>query len=928
MKKILLLLLFSSNFLLAQVPDLVKEMRTTPATTPLNSIEFGGGNNAQGTATMGGFVYFFAKNCQTCYYSLYKSDGTAAGTQEVKSFPNIQERTIQLLGATATKVFFKINWHLFATDGTAAGTIELHTDLNRFAIEGIVGLNNLFYTDYVNGQSRLLKSDGSVAGTSVIKTFGVSSLYNFIEINNTLYFTTIDRTVANQPFILWKSDGTTAGTISLASITASYGNVFTNPTNFNGNLFFNIGSQLWKSNGSAVGTSLLATSSANIEDLESSNGVIYYCFGAELWKTDGNTAPTLVKNTGGSVSTLKNVNNTLYFMGDDGTTGLELWKSDGTTVGTFLVKDINTGTAHSFPDLDGFVIPPANNIFYFTAATATNGQEVWRTDGTLVGTFIVKDINSGANSAFNLYGNYLLGVANGNVLFFANDGVNGSQLWKSDGTLANTSILKTIAANTPSSFNYQFGSKIPNIAQLDANTLIVVPKDDSDTTAIWKTDGTAANTVKVKKINFDTFYSNYNEFGMLNNKVYFTNIDFTTNQEEFWVSDGTSTGTQKFGTNIPAGHNFFNFNGLLYFQGKSSSLVNQVWRTDGTVVGTFKLIDYPYGYYGNMPNYVVYNNLLYFKGFAGNLYKTDGSVANTLLVSNLSSSSIGSSGELVVANNLMFFVSFNGSSGVELWKSDGTAAGTTLVKDINIGAGHASPQNLAVLNNNLYFLAFDGTNYGLWKTDGIAANTTLIKSLDTKINVTYYFDLINVNNTLFFTFNDGINGYELWKSDGTTVGTVLVKNINPNGSSMPQNFTNINGKLYFNADDGTHGTELWVSDGTATGTSILYDVNVGVGSSYPQSITFFNNYIYFIAFSATNGYELWRFDPNTFETISTNNWSTNSTWNTNTSPTATNRAKINATHAVNVPNSGNNVKTIQMNGGSINLNGGAIQINN
>jgi hypothetical protein len=65
-----------------------------------------------------------------------------------------------------------------------------------------------------------------------------------------------------------------------------------------------------------------------------------------------------------------------------------------------------------------------------------------------------------------------------------------------------------------------------------------------------------------------------------------------------------------------------------------------------------------------------------------------------------------------------------------------------------------------------------------------------------------------------------------------------------------------------------------------------------------------------------------------FETITTGNWNANTTWNTNTPPTATNTAKINATHSVNIPNAGNNVKTIQMNGGNINLTGGTLEIKN
>jgi ELWxxDGT repeat protein len=39
---------------------------------------------------------------------------------------------------------------------------------------------------------------------------------------------------------------------------------------------------------------------------------------------------------------LTNVNGTLYFRAEDGSTGVELWKSDGTSSGTVLVRDIRT----------------------------------------------------------------------------------------------------------------------------------------------------------------------------------------------------------------------------------------------------------------------------------------------------------------------------------------------------------------------------------------------------------------------------------------------------------------------------------------------------------------------------------------------------------------------------------------------------------
>jgi hypothetical protein len=68
-----------------------------------------------------------------------------------------------------------------------------------------------------------------------------------------------------------------------------------------------------------------------------------------------------------------------------------------------------------------------------------------------------------------------------------------------------------------------------------------------------------------------------------------------------------------------------------------------------------------------------------------------------------------------------------------------------------------------------------------------------------------------------------------------------------------------------------------------------------------------------------------------FESINTGLWHVGSTWITPSNPvvpTAKKIAKINATHTVSISNSGNNVKTVQLNGGVINLNGGTLEIKN
>lgn len=96
--------------------------------------------------------------------------------------------------------------------------------------------------------------------------------------------------------------------------------------------------------------------------------------------------------------------------------------------------------------------------------------------------------------------------------------------------------------------------------------------------------------------------------------------------------------------------------------------------------------------------------------------------------------------------------------------------------------------------------------------------------------------------------------------------------------------------------------------------TIDFDPDAGIANFTAQALQ-----DAFVAVFSTNGI---------FQTIATGNWNANATWNTNIPPTATNTAKINSTHTVSIPNTGNQVKIIQMNGGVINLNGGTLEIKN
>ena len=60
----------------------------------------------------------------------------------------------------------------------------------------------------------------------------------------------------------------------------------------------------------------------------------------------------------------------------------------------WMIKDIRSGSSGSYP----IYLTAVGNTLYFRANDGTNGQELWKSDGTASGTVMVKDINSGGSS--------------------------------------------------------------------------------------------------------------------------------------------------------------------------------------------------------------------------------------------------------------------------------------------------------------------------------------------------------------------------------------------------------------------------------------------------------------------------------------------------------------------------------------------------
>jgi ELWxxDGT repeat protein len=412
-----------------------------------------------------------------------------------------------------------------------------------------------------------------------------------------------------------------------------------------------------------------------VYSLVSMGGNFYFNTGNELWKTDGTTAGTVIikqfQNLGSPTTSLTVGAGNLFFFANDGTTGNELWKSDGTTNGTVLVKDINPN-GDAFPSGYTQLRVWGNDTLFFSADNGTDGLELWKSDGTAQGTVMVKDINPGAASSSPQYGIY----HNGKLYFDAADGTVTRELFISDGTAAGTSLLKDMGQST---LNPSFPGS----------------------------------------------------FFVLNNEVYFIARPSVGGEFYLHKTNGTTVGTNPVSTQVYS--QIYNpvkqFNGNVFFPGKTTSANLELAKSDGSSAGTVMLNEINPSSSSNPEWFYEGNGYLFFSADDGTngreLWKTDGTTATLVKDINTVTSNSSNPYGFTFFNNFIYFSASDGVNGNELWKTDGTTSGTNIVSDLNPGTQPSYPNNFLEYNNELYFFASSGSQNGLWKLG--ASNTGVIE---------------------------------------------------------------------------------------------------------------------------------------------------------------------------------------------------------
>ncbi len=192
-----------------------------------------------------------------------------------------------------------------------------------------------------------------------------------------------------------------------------------------------------------------------------------------------------------------------------------------------LVEDNRSGTDLGVVPSD---LTAVGDTLFFLADDGVNGEELWKSDGTPAGTEMVENIGpAGASSNAQALTSF-----NGKLYFAADDGTNGSELWVSDGTDVGTEMLKDFDDN---------GDGSPNDFEVVNGTLYFAANGGTnvgeDGRELWKSDGTSENTVQVADINDpDGLGSVPAELTAVGSTLYFAATDGGSNVE-LWKSDGT-----------------------------------------------------------------------------------------------------------------------------------------------------------------------------------------------------------------------------------------------------------------------------------------------------------------------------------------------------------------------------------------------------
>lgn len=675
---------------------------------------------------------------------------------------------------------------LWRSDGTAAGT-ERVTDLapgaasalNAFddAALAVVGQQAFFFANETNAAFELWATDGTAGGTRLVRRFlapanpsGEFRARHLTAAAGRVWFALSN---GQSEVEVWVSDGSDAGTHDLGEVRlGGFGGTGEGLVTAVGDLVYFAGSrpgegaELWVSDGTAEGTALVADLDPGPEgsaprNLVAAGNTLYFLanqtpesgarvFG-QLWRADG-AVLTVLRPSGGVSSVVRAEGDVLYLAAEEQSCpGIcpdfsRLWRSDGTPAGTVPVEN---------SPLRPHDLTPLGAAVLFAGTEDATGTELWRSDGTAEGTFLLADLFAPTESS-----SPAALTAAGERVFFRANGGGGIDLWSSDGTPEGTVELTAFDLST-------LASPPANLTPLGDVVLFGTNTDEDR--GLWSSDGTTPGTRRLASLPEGVTLSSAGA-----GVAYFT---AGLEAPALWRSDGSPDGTAAIVGDLGAFVSKLVAAGSRAYLELSGAQGAEVWTSDGSEGGTRRVA----GITGAVPRAPVerfdrFGDRVVFQLGSCNpfggvptqpLWLADGEAARLLS----EETCVGA--EMADLGDRLLFIS-SGAAGGELWSTDGTAAGTRLVVDL---AGRAASGARRVGDHAL-FLTYDARLNGrLWRSDGTAAGTAVVAEIERGQGlVEFRFAAANATRAYLLVsrrslFPNDIVLQEVWSSDGTAAGT-------------------------------------------------------------------------------------------------------------------------------------------------------------
>lgn len=792
----------------ARCQQMVADLRLSTNTPP--------SGNPTGLLALPGFVAFRATTLDSGAEP-WVTDGSAGGTFRLRDLvPGSLGSSPVMLGAFQGEAVFAAlvpgsGAGLYRTDGTTAGTRPIGNLGVAAAATGLLTL--------ANGNALLLAggnvyaTDLTQAGTQQIP--GMQQFLAGVELGGVLLGTCQG---PNNTIDLWATDGTVAGS---RLVQAGISNQ--RPTNFvvrqgracfvelAGNDFFVASTDGQSVVRHVLCGSFLVTRLGRLE--QSGNRLMFLVSGlgvsSQLLASDLTAAGTgLVPLPCLDLGELTEFGGALYVRGTTATQGYELWTTDGTTAGTTQVADLIPGVDGSHPEQ---LRSTPHGLFFRTR----DGQ----------GGYLLRMLSSPTN--VRTVGPIALTALNANVvpwqdgLLFSNSDSAGTELWFGGATRATARVVD-IDATAP-------GLVLPSQPSMAAvrERLFFHADDGVHGMEPWASDGSATGT-NVLDLSSGSVGSHGGSTASAQQLTSYRDRLAFCGRTGTGLSDGTAGNVVGLNSRSNTGPVRV-VDQHLYFVSAS-----QLWRSDGTPGGTQVIPGM-----GNVSvaDFRVLSGHIVLLSSAENVWGTDG-VSYPLLLQAGAARLLGT-----IDGRVVF------SSSVGLHTTDGTVAGT-----VQLASGSFSPFSpIASGEGVVYARALDGT---VWKSDGTAAGTAPVAPVPPGMVIE---TLVATASKLFVVATTPATGRELWQLDASSGQFVLVADLAPGVTSGVAAASALGrGDLVFlAAGDETTGSELYVSDGTVAGTYLVGDLSPGRASSNPRLLGIADAQVFFTANDGVHGNELW-----------------------------------------------------------------------